>query len=149
MARRLRPEEVVTIQVLSEKQVSGRAIARQLGVTEGAVRYRLRRSRSRAVDRQVDRASRIGVSVRTVNEVVRGKRAIMSETACLLAAARRTMAASYSAVKRRRVARAKTSASRSTPLAGSVLAVDQVFFHWDSSFCPPHQTRGRRLSHPR
>lgn len=43
MASRLCPEEVVTIQVLSEKQVPARAIARQLGVTEGTVRYHLRR----------------------------------------------------------------------------------------------------------
>jgi transposase len=47
---RLRPEEVVTIQTLSEKQVSNRAIARQLGVTEGAVRYHLRRRAQGAVD---------------------------------------------------------------------------------------------------
>jgi len=50
MANRLRPEEVVTIQVLSKKQVPTRAIARQLGVTEGAVRYRLRRARDGAID---------------------------------------------------------------------------------------------------
>ena len=40
---RLRPEEVVTIPVLGEKQVSNRPIAVQLGVTEGTVRYHLRR----------------------------------------------------------------------------------------------------------
>jgi transposase len=50
MAARLRPEEVVTIQVLSQKHLPGRAIARQLGVTEGAVRYHLRRTREGAID---------------------------------------------------------------------------------------------------
>ncbi len=41
MGRRLRPEEVVTIKVLARKGLSNRAIARQVGVTEGAVRYQL------------------------------------------------------------------------------------------------------------
>lgn len=50
MAARLRPEEIVTIEVLSEKHVPARAIARQLGVTEGAVRYHLRRAREGASD---------------------------------------------------------------------------------------------------
>jgi len=40
----------VTIQVLSEKHVPARAIARQLGVTDGAVRYHLRRARDGAID---------------------------------------------------------------------------------------------------
>jgi transposase len=40
---RLTREEVVSIQVLASKGVARRAIARQLGVTEGAVRYHLRR----------------------------------------------------------------------------------------------------------
>ena len=46
----LRREEVVTIQVLSAKQVPSRAIARQLGVVESTVRYHLQRSRAGAVD---------------------------------------------------------------------------------------------------
>lgn len=50
MGGRLRSEEVVTIQVLAEKQVPRRAIARQLGVSEGAVRYRLRRQAEGAED---------------------------------------------------------------------------------------------------
>ena len=40
----------MTIQVLSEKHVAARAIARQLGVTEGTVRYHLGRARQSAVD---------------------------------------------------------------------------------------------------
>ncbi len=50
MPSRLSREEIVTIQVLSEKQMPGRAIGRQLGVTEGAVRYHLRRARQGATD---------------------------------------------------------------------------------------------------
>lgn len=51
----LRREEVVTIEVLSAKQVPSRAIARQLGVTESTVRYHLRRSREGAVDGRRDK----------------------------------------------------------------------------------------------
>src|SRR5262245_36874721 len=52
MGGRLRSEEVVTIQVLAEKRVPRRAIARQLGVSEGAVRYHLRRQAEGAQDRR-------------------------------------------------------------------------------------------------
>ena len=50
MSRRLRREEVMTIGVLHDRGVSKRAIARQLGVDEKAVRYRLQRLASGAVD---------------------------------------------------------------------------------------------------
>jgi transposase len=50
MAGRLTAEDVVTIEVLSKRDVATRAIARQLGVTEGAVRYHLRRKASGATD---------------------------------------------------------------------------------------------------
>jgi len=50
MPGRLTAEDVVTIHVLSEKEAASRAIARQLGVTEGAVRYHLRRRASGATD---------------------------------------------------------------------------------------------------
>jgi transposase len=50
MERRLRGDEIVTIQVLHERGLSNRAIARQLGVGENAVRYRLRRLASGAAD---------------------------------------------------------------------------------------------------
>lgn len=39
MGRRLRREEVMPIEVLHERGMSNRAIARQLGVHEHAVRY--------------------------------------------------------------------------------------------------------------
>jgi len=51
----LRREEVVTIQVLSAKEVPSRAIARQLGVAESTVRYHLRRSREGSVDGRKDK----------------------------------------------------------------------------------------------
>jgi transposase len=67
MASRLRPEEVVTIQVLSKKQVSARAIARQLGVTEGSVRYHLRRQREGAVDGRKDKPFVAGEFVEAID----------------------------------------------------------------------------------
>jgi transposase len=42
---RLSAEEKMTIEVLHQKEESGRAIARLLGVSEGAVRYHLRKAR--------------------------------------------------------------------------------------------------------
>jgi transposase len=50
MPSRLRREEVVTIEVLAEKGTAGREIARTLGVTEGSVRYHLRRRAEGATD---------------------------------------------------------------------------------------------------
>ncbi len=44
MARRLRPEEIVTIEVLAQQGMAKREIARQLGVSENAVRYRLKKA---------------------------------------------------------------------------------------------------------
>jgi DNA-binding CsgD family transcriptional regulator len=46
----LTKEEIVTLQTLRQKGQSGRAIARQLKVTEGTVRYHLRRKSKGAVD---------------------------------------------------------------------------------------------------
>jgi transposase len=50
MERRLRREEVMTIEVLHARGLSNRAIARQLGVHEHAVRYRLARQGAGAPD---------------------------------------------------------------------------------------------------
>jgi transposase len=52
---RLTREEVVTIQTLAAKDVPQRAIARQLGVTDGTVRYHLRRCAAEAKDGRVDK----------------------------------------------------------------------------------------------
>ncbi len=61
MARRLRPEDVVTMGVLADRGQSARSIARQLDVDESMVRYPLRRRAEGAADarrgRQVHRAS--------------------------------------------------------------------------------------------
>jgi transposase len=56
MARRLKREEVMTIEVLHERGVAKRAIARQLGIDEKAVRYRLRRLAAGARDRRAEKA---------------------------------------------------------------------------------------------
>jgi transposase len=54
--RRLRKEEVVTIGVLHERGMSKRAIARELGVHEHTVRYRLRRMTEGARDGRAEKA---------------------------------------------------------------------------------------------
>jgi transposase len=50
MGRRLRREEVTAMEVLAERGVGKRAIARTLGVAESSVRYRLARQAAGAVD---------------------------------------------------------------------------------------------------
>ena len=55
MARPLRREEVMTIGVLAEKGQNHCEIARTLGVTEGTVRYHLKRGREGATDGRTDR----------------------------------------------------------------------------------------------
>ncbi|MHC4934156.1 MAG: IS21 family transposase [Planctomycetota bacterium] len=59
MGRRLRREEVVTIQVLAEKGEAKRQIARTLGVSEGTVRYHLRRAEAGAEDGRKEKAFRV------------------------------------------------------------------------------------------
>lgn len=55
MPVRLRREEIVTIRVLAEKGQNHCQIARTVGVTEGTVRYHLRRAAAGAVDGRKDR----------------------------------------------------------------------------------------------
>jgi hypothetical protein len=55
MGRRLREEEVMTIEVLHERGCSNREIARKLGIRENAVRYRLARLASGASDGRSDK----------------------------------------------------------------------------------------------
>jgi transposase len=59
MERRLRREEVMTIEVLHGRGMSKRGIARQLGIDEKAVRYRLQRIAAKARDRRADQVSRV------------------------------------------------------------------------------------------
>jgi transposase len=72
MERRLRGEEVVTIGVLYERGMSQRAIARQLGVDEKAVRYRLERLAARARDRRADQVSSVSPFAEAIGEWMRG-----------------------------------------------------------------------------
>jgi transposase len=59
MPRRLREEEVVTVQVLAEKGQNHCEIARVMGVTEGAVRYHLRRAAAGARDRRGEKVFKV------------------------------------------------------------------------------------------
>ncbi len=72
MERRLRREEVVTIGVLYERGMSKRAIARQLGIDEKAVRYRLGRMALRARDRRADQVSSVAPLTEAIDEWMRG-----------------------------------------------------------------------------
>ena len=72
MERRLRREEVMTIEVLHERGMSNRAIARQLGVHENAVRYRLSRHEARARDRRADKVSSVAPFAEAIGEWMRG-----------------------------------------------------------------------------
>lgn len=56
MPVRLRKEEIVTLRVLSERGASHSLVARQLGITEGTVRYHLHRAKEGAVDGRRDKA---------------------------------------------------------------------------------------------
>jgi transposase len=58
MGRRLRREEIVTIEVLAEKEQNHCEIARTLGVTEGTVRHHLKRAAEGARDGRKDRPYR-------------------------------------------------------------------------------------------
>lgn len=60
MPRRLRKEEVVTVQVLAEKGQNHCEIGRVLGVTGGTVRYHLRRAAAGAEDRRKQRVFKAG-----------------------------------------------------------------------------------------
>ena len=60
MGRRLKREEVMTIQVLHERGLSNRAIVRQLGIHENAVRYRLQREAAGRRDGRRDKPFRAG-----------------------------------------------------------------------------------------
>ncbi len=55
MARRLKREEVMTIQVVHERGCSNREIARTLGIDEKAVRYRLGRLQGEVRDGRSDK----------------------------------------------------------------------------------------------
>lgn len=62
----------MAIEVLRERGVSQRAIARQLGVYENAVRYRLRRAAEQARDRRVDKVSSVAAHAEAVAHWMKG-----------------------------------------------------------------------------
>jgi transposase len=72
--RRLRREEVMTIEVLYERGLSKRAIARQLGVHENAVRYRLKRRASPRPDGR-DKVSSVAPFAEAICEWMRSREA--------------------------------------------------------------------------
>jgi len=78
MARRLTKEEVVTIETLAAGGVSNREIARKLAITEGAVRYRLKRSKEPRPDGRAGKvrlATELEAAIETwVEEYGRGDR---------------------------------------------------------------------------
>jgi len=75
MERRLKREEVMTIEVLHERGMSKRAIARQLGVDEKAVRYRLVRIASKARDRRADQVSSVAPFSEAIADWMRSREA--------------------------------------------------------------------------
>ena len=75
MARRFRREEIVTIEVLAEKGQNHCEIARTLGVTEGAVRYHLKRQASGAADGRRDRSYKAEVVAGVIDGGVKDHRA--------------------------------------------------------------------------
>jgi transposase len=79
MGKRLRREEIVSIEVLAERGQSNSEIARTLGVTEGAVRYHLRRARSGARDRRKERPYKAAAVAEAVDAWVEAHRDSGSE----------------------------------------------------------------------
>jgi transposase len=67
MGRRLRREEIVTIQVLAEKGQNHCQIARALGVTEGTVRYHLKRQAEGAEDGRKERPFKAEALAEVIN----------------------------------------------------------------------------------
>src|SRR5690625_1362200 len=65
-------DERVTIRTLASKCISNREIARQLSVTEGAVRYQLRRMRDEAVDGRADQQPLAARFIGAVEEYLTG-----------------------------------------------------------------------------
>jgi hypothetical protein len=102
MERRLRREEVMTIEVLRERGVSGRAIARQPGIHETAVRYRLKRLATQARDRRADQVSSVApLSAAVAHWMERGSAGGMNGQALYeWFAAEHGYAGSYKAVQR-------------------------------------------------
>jgi transposase len=74
MTGKLSPEELVTLKILDDKGQSHAQIARTLGVTEGAVRYQLRRQADPVPDRRRGKPRKADPLVQVVDHWVRGDR---------------------------------------------------------------------------
>lgn len=70
MARRLRGEEIVTIEVLARKGQNNCEIARTLGITEGAVRYQRKRLAEGWEDGRKKRSYKVPLPVEAIEEWV-------------------------------------------------------------------------------
>lgn len=74
MPRRLRQEEIVTIRVLADRNESQSGIARILGVTEGTVRYHLRRAAEGAVDGRKNKPRLASSVAEVIEQWIAGKK---------------------------------------------------------------------------
>src|SRR4051812_39246688 len=74
MPGNLSPEELVTLITLSQKGQPNAQIARTLGVTEGAVRYHLRRARAGATDGRRGKLHKAGPLAHVIDHWVRDGR---------------------------------------------------------------------------
>lgn len=74
MPVKLSPEELVTLKTLDEKGQSNAQIARTLGITEGAVRYRLRRQADPIADRRRGKSRKADPLAHVIDHWVRGDR---------------------------------------------------------------------------
>ena len=92
----------MTIEVLRERGLSQRAIARQLGVHENAVRYRLRRLGTQARDRRADKVSSVAPYAEAVAHWMgtAGASGVNGLALCQWLVAEHGYAGSYKAVQR-------------------------------------------------
>jgi transposase len=72
MPVKLSPEELVALKILDDKGQSNAQIARSLGVTEGAVRYRLRRQAGQGPDRRRGKARKADPLAEVIDHWIRG-----------------------------------------------------------------------------
>jgi hypothetical protein len=72
MPVKLSPEDLVTLKILDDKGQSHAQIARTLGVTEGAVRYQLRRQADRVPDRRRGKSRKADPLAQVLDHRARG-----------------------------------------------------------------------------